>query len=91
MTLFAWLFTIAGPLVANVLIGLGIGTVTYVGFDALLSNLIDMVKFNILNVPVDLLVFLKMGGIIDAFGILFGAITAKLLLASLTRFQITAA
>ena len=38
MTLFAWLFTIAGPLVANVLIGLGIGTVTYVGFDALLAD-----------------------------------------------------
>jgi len=87
MTLIAWLFAAAGPLVANVLIGLGFATVTFTGINLLLNGVIDNVKLNFANVPVDLLVFLNMGGIPDAFSILLGALSARLALMSLKRFR----
>jgi len=89
VTLVAWLFAIAGPLVINVLVGLGFATVTYTGINLLLNGVISHVTLSFQAVPLNLLVFVNMGGIADAFSIILGALSARMALMSMKKFRIS--
>lgn len=86
---------IASRIIAKVLLGLGIGIVSYIGMGVVVSYLMDQVtaSFNLLWAPV-----LQMAALVKfdvAVNIIFGAINARLGLwtvgAALRKFQIVGA
>lgn len=80
MKLAVWLLALVEPLIAKILMSLGLSLVSIVGMDVVIGQLKDMVKSKVNALPADLLnVFLYAGGGV-ALGIIFGAIATKLLL-----------
>lgn len=76
--LLGGLLTICGSLVGRVLIALGMGYVTYSGFDLAITWLLDQVKSNINAMPVDVVNFLAFLWVDKAIGMVFSAYTAAL-------------
>lgn len=83
--LAAWLFGMASPMAAQVLVGLGFGFVTYTGistgFDLLVSEL--QAKFG--AVPPDLVVYAQMSGVVEAMGLVLAALAFKISLVPMSR------
>lgn len=71
------LFFLPG-IVYKVLVGLGVGTATYVlgGFG--LDIIYSQVESQLTGLPADMLAFVKMSGIPEGLSILFGALSARL-------------
>jgi hypothetical protein len=78
MSLLGGLLTIAGSMVGRVLIALGMGYVTYSGFDVAVSWLLDQIKTNLGAMPADIVAFLSYLWVDKAIGLLFSAYGAAL-------------
>ena len=79
MSLIGLLATACGPLVGRVLLALGMGFVTYKGFDVSVSWLLAQVKANMAGMPADVLSFLGWLWLDKAIGMVFSAYTAATL------------
>lgn len=82
--LLSGLINIAGNIAGRVLIGLGIGVITYQGLDASLDWLVDQAVSNLQAMPSDLVAimgYLKVGSFIN---IVASAIAARFVLQGLT-------
>ena len=83
--LASFLLGIVASLVGRVLVALGFSVVTIVGFDAAIGKVKDLVYNSTYALPADAmqLFFLAGGGV--ALNIIFGAITFRLSLWSITK------
>lgn len=85
----AWapfLLTVAVPIVKKVLAAIGIGVITYVGFDALKDTLDDAINNALTGIPQDAYNVIALAGFVDAIGIWLSAITMVLTILVIKRF-----
>jgi hypothetical protein len=76
------------PVVSRVLVSLGMGYVTYEGFDILLDSIISGMRDTFLGVGSDILTILTMAGFDKLIGLYLGAITLKLSFKTLTKMVV---
>ncbi|KVE77393.1 cobalt ABC transporter permease [Burkholderia cepacia] len=89
MTLAAWLMSLAGPLIVQALIALGVGVLTVTGIDFAVNQALQWVSTNINGLPSDLLNVLALGGVFNALSYVGGAMTTRVAMAgasSVKRF-----
>lgn len=70
--------TVLGSMVGRILLALGIGFVTYQGFDLATTWLLNQIKASMAGIPTDILNFLAWLWVDRAVGLLFSAYTAAL-------------
>jgi hypothetical protein len=75
MTIAAWLVAMVGPLVARVLLSLGLSMVTVTGAALALSTVTDQVKASVNTLPAEALAIGGLLGCWQAIGIICGALT----------------
>ncbi len=80
MKLGTWLLALAEPMIAKILLSLGFSVVTIAGMEAILSQLRTQLSSGINGLPADMLGLFLLAGGGEAFGIVMGAITTKLVL-----------
>ncbi|MDD2730111.1 DUF2523 family protein [Malikia sp.] len=80
MNLGVWLVSLVQPFLARVLVSLGFSVVSIVGLDAIFTQLKTKLQTSFAALPADMLnLFLLAGGGVG-LGIIFGAMTTKLIL-----------
>jgi len=84
----AWLGALAWPLVTRVLVGLGLGTVTYVGADAALTSALSAAKGALGQLGSEVASILAMAGFFQALAITAGGMTASLSWIIMKRFAL---
>lgn len=82
-----WLVGLAWPAISRILTSLGLGTVTFVGMDAMLQSAISSSQSSLAGLSPEILAIMSISGFITAMGILAGALTASLMLVALKRFS----
>lgn len=82
--LATFLFSIGGALVTNILIGLGFGTVTYFGLDALLTYIQGLIFSNWTGLPANMTAMLALMDIDVAVNIIISALVARGVIAGFT-------
>jgi hypothetical protein len=80
-----WLMALVGPLARQVLVALGIGVISYVGFDAAVGQVMVQAKSAWSAQPQAVATWLSMAGANTALSIIAGAITTRLSLTVLKR------
>lgn len=78
MSLLGGLLTIAGSMVGRVLLALGMGFVTFKGFDLTVSWLLTQIKGYIGGMPADVVSFLAWCWVDKAIGMVFSAYSAAI-------------
>lgn len=83
-----WKFLLAAvlPLVKKVLLGLGIGWISYSGATLLMSNVIAQVQGAWGGMTGTMLQIASLAGIPESLGIICGALTARVALVAVDRF-----
>ncbi len=85
MKLGTWLLALVEPMLAKIFVSLGFSIVSIVGFEAAIGQVRSILESNVNALPGDMLqIFLFAGGG-QAFGIILGAVTTKLLLWKVTQ------
>lgn len=79
------LLSIAGSMVGRVLLSLGIGYVTYKGFDVSVQFLMNMIKDNMSQMPKDISDMLAWFWVDKAIGMVFSAWLASLAVSGLAK------
>lgn len=87
MGIGSWLVALAGPIARRVLLSLGLGVVTYVGLDVALSAALSSAKASLGALPADIAALLAIAGVNTAASILAGALTARVAMIALKRFE----
>ncbi len=72
-----YLASVSVPIAQRVLTGLGIGVITYVGLDAVMTTVKDQVIANWGMMPMGVLTLLTMSGVSQGVGIILGALAAR--------------
>ena len=80
MKIGTWLLAMMQPLIAKIMVSLGFSVVSIVGLQAALAGLKSQFTNSINSLPADMIALFLIGGGGIACGILFGAMTTKLLL-----------
>ena len=92
VTVFGALAIVAAPLIARIMLSLGIGVVSYIGMGVVLDYLFDQLITSFNTLPAQLLHLAALMKMDVAVNIIFGAVNARLGLMSLngivTRFSI---
>ena len=83
--LAVWLMSMVGPLAKKILVVLGIGTISYAAMTPLLNSLINHAKTSYGQIGGALAQFLALAGIPEVFGIISGALLARLSFMLLNR------
>lgn len=80
-----FLLAMVEPLIAKILLALGFSAVSIVGVDAVISTIKDQVVSSISSMSADMLNFALYLWVGKALGLLFGAMTTKLMLWSIEK------
>ena len=83
MKLGTWLLSMMQPLLAKILVSLGFSVVSIVGVDSVINALKDQVIAGVNTLSTDTLNFMLYLWIGKGIGIIFGAITTKVMLWSI--------
>lgn len=83
MKLGLWLLALAEPLMAKILLSLGFSVVSIVGMEAIINQLKGALVTSFSAIPADMLSVFQLAGGGTALGIIFGALTTKLMLWSI--------
>lgn len=75
-----WLLALMQPLLAKIMVTLGLSVVSIVGLQAALAGLKSQFTASINTLPADMIALFLIGGGGVALGILFGAMTTRLLM-----------
>lgn len=78
MSLLGGLLTIAGSMVGRILIALGMGYVSYTGFDLLVGWLLNQIKSDMGAMPTDVVAFLAYLWVDRAIAMVFSAYSAAI-------------
>lgn len=81
MTWAAWLLSLAGPLVVQVLVALGVGVVTVSGVDLAVNQAMAWCTSAVGGIPADLLNVLAIGGFFQGMSYIGGAFAARIAMA----------
>lgn len=84
MPIGTWLLAMMGPLTARILVTLGFSVVSIVGMDAVISGLKNQFIAQVGSIPSAGLNLALLAGCGEGMGIIFGAITTRLLLWKIT-------
>ncbi|BEP55047.1 hypothetical protein GmRootV118_22910 [Variovorax sp. V118] len=85
MKLGTFLLSLLQPALAKILLSLGFSVVSIIGMQALLTQLKTSLVSSFSSLPADALSMFLLGGGGIALGIIFGALTTKLLLWQIQR------
>lgn len=80
MKLATWLLAMLQPMLARVLTALGFSVVSVVGMQAVVGQLKTAIVDGMTGMPADLVNFALFAGVGTGIGIIFGAITTRLIL-----------
>lgn len=80
MKLGTWLLALMQPLLAKIMVSLGFSVVSIVGLQAALAGLKTQFTNSVNSMPADAIQLFLIGGGGVALGILFGAMTTRLLM-----------
>jgi hypothetical protein len=83
-TLAVWLMTMITPVVGRVLFALGFSVISFVGFDAMFTQVAQQAASSYGSLPGDVLGLAGLAGFPEALGILFGALATRVALISAT-------
>lgn len=75
-----WLLAMMQPLIAKIMVTMGLSLVSIVGLQAALSGLKSQFQSSINSMPADMVQLFLVGGGGVALGIVFGAMTTRLLM-----------
>jgi hypothetical protein len=75
-----FLLALVEPILAKILLSLGFSVVSIVGMEAIVNQIKGTLISNVNSLPADVLQFALFLGVGNALGIIFGAVTTKLLL-----------
>ena len=75
-----WLLAMMQPLIAKIMVTLGLSLVSIVGLQAALSGLKNQFQASVNSLPADRVQLFLIGGGGVALGIVFGAMTTRLLM-----------
>jgi len=78
MSLLGGFLTIAGSMVGRVLLALGMGYVSYTGFDLLVGWLLNQIKTDMGSMPTDVVQFLAYLWVDRAISMVFSAYSAAI-------------
>ncbi len=91
MQMWLWavqlIFLIIEPLIAWIFRVVGIGFVTYVGYNALLDQVVDYVSSRMTSSSQDIQLILGLANIDVAINIYFAAVTTRFVLAGINKAQ----
>lgn len=79
-SLTVWVLALVQPLIAKILLALGFSVVTITGFTAVLTQLKQLVLTHLGAVPAAALQLVLLAGVGTAIGMIFGAITTRLVI-----------
>jgi Protein of unknown function (DUF2523) len=88
MSISSFLSSVAKPLALKAVVGLGFGTVTYVGLTAAVTAVIAAIQSSLGGLTGDVSAILAIAGFFEALGIIAGGMTASVALASLKKLQL---
>lgn len=87
----AYLDSVSLPIVQKVLVGLGFGTVTYVGLQAAFTSLETMFQSNMSSIPSGMAALLYLGGFNQGAGLVLAAVTSRIAMSAVKKFQLIGA
>lgn len=76
------------PILIRILTALGLGVVTYLGADFLVTNMISQLQTSVLGISPAVLQIVSLFGVIKALSIILGAFTTSISVQSFKRFGI---
>lgn len=79
-TIWGGLVSIIGSLAGRVMLALGLGVITYIGFGSILSELTSIGRDSLIGLPDDLKKILGLLRIGEAFSLLVGTVTVKFMM-----------
>lgn len=85
MPVAAWLLSMVGGIVGRVLLSLGFSVVTVAGFEFAIGSLKSAVQGSMGSMPMDALNLIMLSGIGFGLNIIFGAISFRVALWSISR------
>lgn len=83
-----WLFALIAPFIKQILVVLGVGLVTYVGFDQILSSIQASITSMWGGLPADAWNILALAGFVQAVNIWLSALTTSLALLALKKYTL---
>lgn len=83
--IFSFLSTIAAPLVKNVLVALGIGMVTFAGFQLMVNQAKSWVQSSFSGLPSDVIAILGLAKVDVAVNIVFAAVITRAVVAGMNK------
>jgi hypothetical protein len=83
-----WLVGLAWPAISRILGALGIGTVTYLGIEALVDSAISQAQSSLTGMAPDIIALLSMAGFVTSLSIMSGAMVTSLTLVAMKRFSL---
>jgi hypothetical protein len=81
-----YLDSVSLPIVTNVLVGLGVGTLTFTGATALLNSAVASVNANFSLLPSQIASLLALAGFPPALGLVLGAYSMRLSMVAMKKF-----
>jgi hypothetical protein len=87
MTLAAWLLSLAGPMLIQALIGLGVGVVTVTGLSLAVNQAVTWMTTSVASLPSDMANVLALAGVFQGLSWIVGAITARVTMAGVSSFK----
>lgn len=87
MPLVALLLGLTGPIVARVLLTLGVGIVTITGLTAMLAFAVTSIQSSFNGLPVDVLQLIFLSGLPQGMAIILSALAARISMMSLSKIQ----
>jgi hypothetical protein len=81
------LLYVSGPIVVKVLAMLGLGFVSYVGFDVALNLIFTEIQRNFGQIPADVMQLLYLSGLPAGMGIILSALFARIALVQVSKIQ----
>lgn len=85
VAIFAFLSSIAGPLVARVLLSLGIGAVTISGMQLLINQAKQYVMSNFSGLPSDAVAIMGLAKVDVCINIMFAAVVTRAVVAGMNK------
>lgn len=87
MNIAAFLMGMVKPIISQIMISLGLSVVTYVGLDAVMTQLNNYIQTNLSALPASVSQLLGLAGFGEALGIMVGAFTFRLAMNTLKRIE----
>lgn len=87
MNIAAFLMGMVKPIISQIMLSLGLSVVTYVGLDAVMTQLNNYIQSNMSAMPASVAQLLALAGFPEAMGIIVGAFTFRLAMNSLKRIE----